>query len=178
MMLQTWQPFLRPLPSPLLSLPLLNSSRAWQDLSGCLPLPAGAIGWNIPETLSEATDHCLICGCYRPSPTQPNPPPPPSFLFCPPPPSLTRSLPRHTPPLSYRFSPSLLPQVRQTITSWFVVWFASGGPPITSSPLLWSHSPILSFFLSLITLQSSSFAKLEIFYSYIIFFCRPFDNQF
>ena len=50
-----------PLSSPLPS-PLLNSCGAWQDLSGCLSLPAGAIGWNIPETLSEATDHGLICG--------------------------------------------------------------------------------------------------------------------
>lgn len=37
--------------------------------------PAGAISWNIPEVLSEVTDHSLICGSSAPTP------PPPRLLL-------------------------------------------------------------------------------------------------
>lgn len=48
----------------------------------CQPVyhsPAGAISWNIPEVLSEVTDHSLICGSSAPTP----PPLPPPHLLLP-----------------------------------------------------------------------------------------------
>lgn len=71
--------------------------------------PAGAIVWNIPEVLSEATDHCLICGCWTPITT-------PSFssafpfalLLCPSPSHYSP----HS-PSSYHFLLSLFPGARR-----------------------------------------------------------------
>lgn len=50
------------------------------------------------------------------------------------------------PPCYYHFLLSLLLGVRKPITRWFVVWFASGGPPKPLQPSC-GISPILPFFL-------------------------------
>lgn len=73
--------------------------------------PAGAISWNIPEVLSEVTDHSLICGYSPPHYPVPTPPTatPPSAPPLPPPPPFAPPLSPLPPfPLSPSHYPFLL----------------------------------------------------------------------
>lgn len=132
--------------SLLLSNPLFhpqwNSARAWQDLSGCLPLPCRCYKLEHSRSAKWGDWSQLDLWFLDHPPTPPTPRPPAtaatSFSSAFPSPSSSLCHPVITPstPTFSTFCSRCFQESEGPINSWFVGWFASGGLPRPLQPFL------------------------------------------